>query len=70
MKHFKRKPSKRGKKAKEKSLHCSSEINKRKSKLDMAEKGINILSKLFDLLPKIWKLTKPILYWLLVHITS
>lgn len=60
----KKKSSKRGKKTKVKSLHCSSKINKRYNKLDKIVEYGNTIYKLSDLLEKMWKLIKPLFYWL------
>lgn len=52
MKKFKKKPSKRGKKANQKSLHCSSAISKRTTKVKEWTKWIMAITSLVKSISK------------------
>ena len=60
-KNKKRKPSKRGMKAKNKSLHCSSMIRTQEKKIKRWTRLVDAVYVLFKSLFQLWSILKPIL---------
>lgn len=61
VKNNKKKPSKRGMKAKDKSLHCSSTIKTKKSKINRLTKWVDDVSALLKSLHNLCSNLKPII---------
>lgn len=60
-KNKKRRPSKRGMKAKNKSLHCSSTIRTQEKKIKRWTRLVDAVYALFKSLFQLWSILKPIL---------